>query len=191
MIRTISVLALAMLVACGGGNRGGDIPSGMVAVKRAPVRGPGGCGVHDAWVVSEVAGVRLSQQAILAPETVRALDRWVRNNAIPTIGGQGGGLKELRVVSHYACRTRNSRSGAKLSEHAKGHAIDIASFVLRDGRRITVLDGWNSGDRGLLKRLHASACGTFGTVLGPNADRFHRDHFHFDVASYRSGAYCR
>ena len=126
-----------------------------------------------------------------APETVRALDRWVRNSAIPMIGGQGGGLKELRVVSHYACRTRNSRSGAKLSEHAKGHAIDIASFVLRDGRRITVLDGWNSGDSGLLKRLHASACGTFGTVLGPNADRLHRDHFHFDVASHRGGAYCR
>ncbi len=68
---------------------------------------------------------------------------------------------------------------------------DIAAFVLRDGRRITVLDGWNSRDRGLLKRLHSSACGTFGTVLGPNADRFHRDHFHFDVASHRGGAYCR
>ena len=31
----------------------------------------------------------------------------------------------------------------------------------------------------------------FGTVLGPNSDRFHRDHFHFDMASYSSGAYCR
>ncbi|MEK6217513.1 MAG: extensin family protein, partial [Boseongicola sp.] len=133
MMRTVSVLALALLVACGGGNRGGDIPNGMVAVKRAPVRGPGGCGVREAWVVSEVAGVRLSQQAILSTKTVRALDRWIRNGAIPAIGGRGGGLKELRVVSHYACRTRNGRRGAKLSEHANGQAIDIAAVVLRDG----------------------------------------------------------
>jgi len=25
----------------------------------------------------------------------------------------------------------------------------------------------------------------------PNANRFHRDHFHFDTARYRSGSYCR
>ena len=191
MMRAFSVLALAFLVACGGGTSGGDIPTGIVAVKRAPVKGPGGCGVRDAWAVSSVAGVRLSQQAILAPATLRALDRWVRRNAIPTVGSRGGGLQELHVVSHYACRTRNSRGGAKLSEHAKGHAIDIAAFVLRDGRRITVLNGWHSRDEGLLKRLHSSACGTFGTVLGPNSDRFHRDHFHFDVAKHRGGAYCR
>ena len=190
MMRVMSVLALALLVACGG-NSGGDIPKGIVAVKRAPVKGPGGCGVRDAWVVSEVAGVRLSQRSILAPKTMRALDHWVRREAIPTIGGRGGGLRELHVVAHYACRGVNSRSGGRLSEHAKGHAIDIAAFVLRDGRRITVLDGWNSGDSRLLRRLHSSACGTFGTVLGPNADRFHRDHFHFDVANHRGGSYCR
>jgi hypothetical protein len=57
---------------------------------------------------------------------------------------------------------------------------------------LTVLDDWNSGREGrILREAHSSACGTFGTVLGPNSDRFHRDHFHFDVASYRSGAYCR
>ncbi|MGI9391300.1 MAG: extensin family protein [Boseongicola sp.] len=191
MIRGISILALATLVSCGGGDPDGDIPSGVVAVKHAPVTGPGGCGVRDAWAVSEVAGVRLSQQAILAPGTMHALETWVRRGAIPAIGGQGGGLRELKVVSHYACRTRNSRSGAKLSEHAKGNAIDIAAFVLRDGSSVTVLDGWHSDDSELLRRLHSSACGTFGTVLGPNADRHHRDHFHFDVASYRGGAHCR
>ncbi|MEM9755898.1 MAG: extensin family protein, partial [Pseudomonadota bacterium] len=25
----------------------------------------------------------------------------------------------------------------------------------------------------------------------PESDRFHQDHFHFDVADYRSGPYCR
>ena len=42
-----------------------------------------------------------------------------------------------------------------------------------------------------LKKMHKIACGPFGTVLGPNANRFHRDHFHFDTARYRSGSYCK
>jgi len=28
-------------------------------------------------------------------------------------------------------------------------------------------------------------------VLGPEAARYHQDHFHFDTARYRSGSYCR
>jgi hypothetical protein len=39
--------------------------------------------------------------------------------------------------------------------------------------------------------MHKAACGPFGTVLGPNSNRFHQDHFHFDTARYRSGSYCR
>jgi hypothetical protein len=27
--------------------------------------------------------------------------------------------------------------------------------------------------------------------LGPDADRYHQDHFHLDTASHRSGPYCR
>ena len=55
-----------------------------------------------------------------------------------------------------------------------------------------MLDHWSTYRRGrLLRRLHGGACGPFGTVLGPESDRFHQDHFHFDTASYRSGPYCR
>jgi hypothetical protein len=39
--------------------------------------------------------------------------------------------------------------------------------------------------------MHKSACGPFGTVLGPDADKYHKDHFHFDVAKHGNGAYCR
>ena len=47
-------------------------------------------------------------------------------------------------------------------------------------------------ERQMLRNLHRAACGPFGTVLGPNANAAHRDHYHFDTARYRSGtAYCR
>jgi hypothetical protein len=41
-----------------------------------------------------------------------------------------------------------------------------------------------------LRRLHKGACGIFGTVLGPEANAAHRDHFHLDLAPRRRSAFC-
>ena len=156
------------------------------------VGGNGGCGIADAVRVRAVGGITLSQQALMNCSTAKALNGWVTQSAVPTVGKRGGGLSSLRVVSHYACRTRNSKRGARLSEHAKGNAIDIAGFGLSNGSEITVLTDWGRGRDGkILRQLHASACGPFGTVLGPRSDRHHRDHFHLDTASYRGGPYCK
>ena len=139
-----------------------------------------------------VDGVVLSQQSIMDCTTAKTLRGWVSTALKPAIRNRGGGVKSLSIPSHYSCRTRNSQKGAKISEHGKGRAIDISAINLNDGSRITVQDGWNDlRDKKVLQRLHASACGPFGTVLGPESDRFHKDHFHFDTARYRSGSYCR
>jgi hypothetical protein len=82
-----------------------------------------------------------------------------------------------------------------LSEHAFANAVDVSAFVLRDGRRVSVLNGWRGSpkERAFLRRLHQSACKRFGTVLGPEYNAAHANHFHFDMAkSMRNGtAYCR
>jgi len=41
-----------------------------------------------------------------------------------------------------------------------------------------------------LHRLHKGACGIFSTVLGPEANEAHRDHFHLDLALRRRGSFC-
>jgi len=41
-----------------------------------------------------------------------------------------------------------------------------------------------------LKRLHRGACGVFGTVLGPEANEAHRDHFHFDAKERKGRGVC-
>ena len=40
-------------------------------------------------------------------------------------------MTEIRVAAAYDCRPRNSVAGAKLSEHAKGNAIDISAFKVK------------------------------------------------------------
>jgi hypothetical protein len=41
-----------------------------------------------------------------------------------------------------------------------------------------------------LRRLHKGACGPFTTVLGPEANEAHRNHFHFDLAERQRRAFC-
>ena len=151
-----------------------------------------GCGVDEPVRVSVVGGVRLSTPSIMDCVTAQALLDWVEEGVKPAVGGRGGGVAEFDVFAHYACRTRNSRPGAKISEHGMGHAIDIGGLVLNDGEKLSVLEGWRQRRTGrLLRGLHDSACDIFGTVLGPEADRHHRNHFHLDTARRRSGSYCR
>jgi hypothetical protein len=41
-----------------------------------------------------------------------------------------------------------------------------------------------------VKKVHAEACKTFGTVLGPEANEAHKDHFHLDMKARRRSAFC-
>lgn len=151
-----------------------------------------GCGVENAVRLRSVSGVALSTGAVMDCTTAKALKSWVDNGFKPAVGSRGGGAARIKVAAHYACRTRNNQKGARISEHGRGRAIDISALYLKDGSEISVLKHWRQGWRGkALRQMHARACGPFGTVLGPNANRFHRDHFHFDTARYRSGSYCR
>lgn len=151
-----------------------------------------GCGIANAVQVRVVSGVTLSQPSLMDCNTAKALKAWIEDTAKPALARKGGGLKQLRVAAHFACRTRNNLPGARISEHGKGRAIDISGVQLQDGTLITVQSGWkNAKTSDAMRKLHSGACGPFGTVLGPESDRFHRDHFHFDTARYRSGPYCR
>lgn len=166
---------------------------GLVGERLEPILGRiQGCGIPEPVRLRAVEGIALSTPATVNCQTARALQTWVQRSLVPTVGRTGGGVASLRVVASYACRTRNNQSGGRISEHGRGNAIDIAGIGLSNGTELTVLTGWRERREGrMLRQLHGGACGPFGTVLGPNSDRFHQDHFHFDVASYRSGPYCR
>lgn len=166
---------------------------GLQGAPAEPIRGPRkGCGVTNGVHLTAVRGVRLSRPATINCETALALEQWVAQGVLPAVGNTGGGVAQLQVVEHYACRNRNHRAGARLSEHAKGNAVDISAIVLKNGAKVDVLTGWRDKNEGpILRKVHKAACGPFGTVLGPQADRHHRDHFHFDVAKHRNGPYCR
>lgn len=151
-----------------------------------------GCGIKQGVRVTSVSDVALSRGALIDCPTAKALKTWVDRGLKPAVGQRGGGVQEMRLFASYSCRTRNSKKGARISEHGKGRAVDIGAFILKDGSEMTVLKDWGRGRKGrILKGMHETACGPFGTVLGPKSDRYHKDHFHFDTARYRNGTYCK
>ena len=107
----------------------------------------------------------------------------------------GSAVARIETFGTYSCRSVGGGRAGKLSQHAFGNAVDISAFILKDGRRVSVLSGWHgdSAEQQFLRRLHQSACKRFGTVLGPDYNGAHANHFHFDMAySMKDGsAYCR
>ena len=161
---------------------------------RAALGGPTSfCGAMQPFEMAGAADgrVQLRPTALLRCNMIPSVERWVRNVVEPEARRHyGAPLMELKVAASYACRPRNNQSGAKLSEHGHANALDISAFALADGRTITVKQGWwgEPRDRSFLRAVHAGACREFTTILGPEADAFHRDHFHLDLARHgRSG----
>ena len=192
--------------------------------------------------------VLLQPPVITTCRMVVALHQWIDATVQPAAKDVFGS-PVIRIIGgpSYACRNRNNQAGGPISEHAFANAIDIAAFMLENGRTITVLNGWGATVRDrksgsgssapkkgvasgqpvlpdcaqagsasvaspgppesaapaastpssvatdecqFLHRLHHAACGIFSTVLGPEANEFHRNHFHFDLKVRRSRAFC-
>ncbi|HEX8443128.1 MAG TPA: extensin family protein [Allosphingosinicella sp.] len=96
----------------------------------------------------------------------------------------GTKVERIEHWGSYECRRMRGRSDAPWSEHATANALDIAAFRLEDGRRISVLGDWKDQDHkaAFLREIRDGACPLFATVLSPDYNAAHRDHFHFDQA---------
>lgn len=144
-----------------------------------------GCGVAEPVQVTSVSGVVLNPAANIDCDTAQALRSWVDQGLQPAFAPAE--VVELRVFGSYVCRSRNNVRGAKISEHGRGRAVDIGALVLNSGKTLTVQSNFNAQ----MRKAYKSACGIFGTTLGPGSDGYHEDHMHFDTAKHRSGSYCR
>jgi hypothetical protein len=102
----------------------------------------------------------------------------------------GSPIAKIETMGSYSCR--NVAGSERRSAHARAEAIDVSAFVLADGRRIILKRDWQGGDadtREFLRVVHKSACKRFGTVLGPEYNAAHEDHFHLEGSG--GATFCR
>ena len=152
---------------------------------RLPEAEPGeACGFYAALTLDQSALPYSAGLHMTCPLT-SALAVWERQSLIPrAINTFEPPPVEVLSFGSYSCRRLYGRSSGRYSEHASGNAIDIEGIRLADGTRITVAEHWgeNSQEGRLLKHLRDDACRIFGTVLGPDYNDAHADHFHFDMS---------
>ncbi|MEL6737826.1 MAG: extensin family protein [Pseudomonadota bacterium] len=123
-------------------------------------------------------------------DTAKAFGAWARYG-VDRAARQilGSRLARIETMGSYACR--NIAGSTRRSAHATGNAIDVSGFVLADGRRIDLKSDWDGGtaaEREFLRIVHKSACKRFGTVLSPEYNAAHKDHFHLEGTGKR---FCR
>ena len=143
-------------------------------------------------VAAATGTVAVTPNATLACPLVSALDQWIATSVQPSaMRWFRQPVVEIKQISAYSCRGMNGNPRARISEHAFGNALDIASFTLADGRRVTVRDGWRGApeEQGFLRDVQGAACERFTTVLAPGSNVFHYDHMHVDLMR-RSGRAC-
>lgn len=169
------------------------------ATPLSPIGGPQGCGIAAPVRVVALGAVELKPAAKLNCTFTAAFYKWVTDVVQPAARRRfKSPVVAIRQLSHYACRRRGgiTRGPVRISEHSFGNAIDVASFTLANGEKISVLHDWGgftalfNRKAAFLREVHKGACGIFSTVLGPEANRAHKNHFHFDMGRGGRYKYC-
>lgn len=167
----------------------------IVGQTMASVVGPGGCGIVspvrlEAIVLADGSRVAISPPVVMRCSLAASVADWVRDDLALAIAVDGDQLVKIDGVGAYECRSRDNIAGARLSEHAKGNAMDLHALVTQSGKTYTVKPsgGAEPADRSTVMALMKStARKRFTTVLGPGSDSFHAEHLHVDLMERKGG----
>ncbi|MBL9071498.1 MAG: extensin family protein [Sphingopyxis sp.] len=150
----------------------------------------GGCSSIDSVKLLDI-GTPVTNLGAMTCPLAKSFAAWAQF-AVKPAARQYFGQEVVKIETYgtYSCRNIYGGRSGRLSQHASSNAIDVSGFVLADGRRIMLDGGWN-GDKtsqDFLRALHKSACRRFGTVLSPDYNAAHYNHFHMDMSG---NGYCR
>jgi hypothetical protein len=139
---------------------------------------------------ASIGPAALKPAATLACPIVSALEDWMNGSVQPAaLRWFGQPVVEIKQISAYSCRGMNGQPGAHISEHAFGNALDVAGFILADGRKVIVEKAWNASpeEQGFLHDVQGGACERFTTVLAPGSNKYHYNHIHVDLMRRKTG----
>jgi len=163
----------------------------VVLPAQADTSGEGACARPDR---TQLTGFPIapSNPSLTCP-VAAALELWRSKSVAPNARTiMGSNLARIEHLGAFNCRRMRGSGSSGWSQHATANAIDIAAFVLEDGRRVSVLNDWDqdTDEARFLRAVRDEACGVFATVLSPDYNSAHADHFHLDQTGRWSGV-CR
>jgi hypothetical protein len=157
------------------------LPEGVVCAAPEGVairRGAAGLRFQPAARVNCAFALRLTRFEAIVQEEARKILR--------------SPVRAIVQLGTYNCR-RMAAYPDLVSEHSFANAIDVATFLLKNGRNVVVERDWVRADktttspaalflRSLTRRLYDEQ--VFSVVLTPSYDHHHKNHLHLDGAAY-------
>ena len=146
-----------------------------------------GCGFQNAVRVRATSAA-VGEAFTLSCRSALSLALWERHVVQPLARAYfESPVTRIEHFGSYACRNIYNQKDAPMSRHATADALDIAGFTLANGKHVRVERDW--GRQGLealfLRDVRDGACRVFDSVLGPQYNAAHRNHFHLDRGGYR------
>jgi hypothetical protein len=165
--------------------------SGQVTGKSLPPIHEGQCGLQSPLSIEAVSAngrsIPLNGPVTTDCGMATALPAWIGEVDSYVFAHDKTRIKQINVSTNYACRNVDNAATGNLSFHAFADALDIIGFSFEDGRKIDLKTGWaGTPEQGsqIWRFARDSACTHFMTVLGPEADEFHQDNMHIDLACH-------
>ncbi len=108
--------------------------------------------------------------------------------AVPKVDGKA--KSEAKVPAKPGQGTDRMGLGAKPGEAS--NSVKYATTASASSK-VTPAAGpvGRSAEAEFLRGVHSGACSVFGTVLGPEANEAHLDHFHLDMKYRRRSSFCQ
>ncbi|WP_232315052.1 extensin-like domain-containing protein [Oceanibaculum pacificum] len=172
-----------------------DPPSCLAALDRAEIDyrsvpdrpvNDAGCGLANGVTIRQ-SQIAYNNGVTATCPLVAALYWYERDLQAAAAQHLGSEIARIEHVGIYACRNVYGRSQGRISQHATANAIDIAGFRLKNGRTVSVLEDWGTDtpEAAFLTAARDRACRYFNTVLGPDYNAAHANHFHLDQGKSR------
>ncbi len=134
------------------------------------------CFIRDRVALSAVGRAQLATVETTCAVALRAA-MWEQHGLQPAARRHlAAEITQINHFSSYSCRPIRG-STSRMSLHATAEALDVSGVVLSDGRQLSLLQSWTQ-EREFWTAVRDSACTWFETVLGPDFNRLHADHFH-------------
>ena len=139
------------------------------------------CGYADGIDVRGLPSPPRPAALVTACPAAAALYLWQRDTLAPAADAHFG--SSVASVSHagsYNCRRLYGRPDGPWSRHATADAVDITGFTLENGRTVSLLADWegDADESAFLRDVRDGACDLFSSVLSPDYNAAHADHFH-------------
>lgn len=153
----------------------------------------GGFGLANGRVVGVLKGWGLTQRDVVAQAKAKAAAEAKAKAAAEAKAKskKDDAAKDAKEAKAIPVKGEAKATGAR---KASLSPVDLAAATKANGGADEAIKKAappkSTAEAQFLRAIHSGACGPFGTVLGPEANDPHRNHFHLDLIARRGRGYC-